>query len=108
MRTTSIKIPIYFGRLVIIQTNDFKSLDKKFDIDVDDNQFEAFVFYKEIDEVDCYHIVMKEGDVRLSVIAHECVHLANEVFIKIRAKLDPYNDEPHAYLVGWFFTEIEN
>lgn len=41
------------------------------------------------------------------VIAHESVHLVSRIFEDICVKLDSNNDEPQAYLTGWFFEQIE-
>lgn len=40
-------------------------------------------------------------------VAHESDHAANAVFEFIGARVDPTNDEPHAYLVGFFADAIE-
>lgn len=45
--------------------------------------------------------------VTTGTLAHEADHAANAVFDFIGARVDPTNDEPHAYLVG-FFTDCMN
>lgn len=35
------------------------------------------------------------------VIAHVSVHIATNIFAKMGASHQPYNEEPYAYLVGW-------
>jgi len=42
-----------------------------------------------------------------SLIAHECVHLVNRLFLDIGMKLNLKNDEAQAYLTGYFFEKIE-
>jgi hypothetical protein len=39
-------------------------------------------------------------------ISHESVHACNQLFESIGTKLDRKNDEPQAYLVGWFVNQI--
>lgn len=45
--------------------------------------------------------------VTTGTIAHESDHAANAVYDFIGASVDPTNDEPHAYLVGFFADAIE-
>ena len=45
--------------------------------------------------------------VTTGTISHESDHAANSVFNFIGARVDPTNDEPHAYLVGFFADCIE-
>lgn len=45
--------------------------------------------------------------VTTGAIAHESDHAANAVYDFIGAGVDPTNDEPHAYLVGFFADAIE-
>lgn len=40
------------------------------------------------------------------IIAHEALHLTHEIFTDIHHKIDQYNDEPHAYLLGWIVNRI--
>ena len=45
--------------------------------------------------------------VTTGTIAHESDHAANAVYDFIGARVDPTNDEPHAYLVGFFADCID-
>lgn len=45
--------------------------------------------------------------VTTGTIAHEADHAANAVFDFIGASVDPKNDEPHAYLIGFFADCID-
>lgn len=40
------------------------------------------------------------------VCAHECVHLADRIWITLGYKLDAENDEPNAYLVGHLMSTV--
>lgn len=40
------------------------------------------------------------------VLAHECVHLVNEIFFSRGVKHDPTNDEHFSYLLGYLFEAI--
>lgn len=40
------------------------------------------------------------------IIAHEALHLMNEIFSKVGYRVDQYNDEPQAYLLTWIVNRI--
>lgn len=103
MRNKTIPIPIYFGKLTIIVTNDWMELDIIYKIKVDEKLYDAVVF--EIKENDEYILAIKK--VEWSIIAHEVVHLVNAIFLKCGVELDRQNDEPQAYLTGWIINEID-
>jgi hypothetical protein len=103
MRKKTIAIPIYFGKLTIIITNDFKEVDEIYNTRIDENLYDAVVF--EIKDKDEYIVVIKK--VEWSIIAHEVVHLVNAIFLKCGIELDRQNDEPQAYLTGWIVNEID-
>lgn len=103
MITKTIKIPIYFGKLNIILTKDFKDVNKKFNKNIENNKVAAVTF-AEVDK-DNYFIVIK--DIEWSVIAHEAVHIVNYIFLGTGVLLDRQNDESQAYLTGWVVHEVE-
>jgi hypothetical protein len=103
MKSKTIKIPIYYGKLTIITTNDFKKVDALYNTKIDDNLYEAVVF--EIKDNDEYIVAIKK--VEWSIIAHEVVHIVNAIFLKCGIELDRHNDEPQAYLTGWVVNEID-
>lgn len=105
MRSKTIQIPIYAGKLVIIQDKNWKKVNKKYDLNVA-VRFGAFVFRTEKDGYVKY-IACFDKDPVNHLIAHECVHLVNYLFEDWGIKLDTSNDEPQAYLLSWFFKEIE-
>jgi len=41
-----------------------------------------------------------------SVVAHECVHIVNKIYLDRFIQLDRENDEPQAYLLSFFVQEI--
>jgi hypothetical protein len=57
------------------------------------------VILKETEE--CGYLVYIQSDLSIGQIAHEAVHVAVGLFKDIGAYLDPDNQEPFAYLVGW-------
>ena len=100
MKQKTIKIPIYFGKLVLIKTKDLSKLNKIYRTDISDKQYDA-VFFKVKEK---YVIALKNEC--HSVIAHEVVHFVNSLFNARHIELDKNNDEPQAYLTGWAINEI--
>lgn len=104
MKIKKVDIPIYYGKLIIIKYKNVEKLNKKYNQNIS-NRYAAVVFS---DESVNYTklIVAFHGKPSPDVIAHECAHLVNHIFINNKMGLDPYNDEPQAYLTGWFCNEI--
>lgn len=110
MKTKIQKIPLYFGELVIIFDKDWDEINKKY----------SHLWPEEMDktaEACVFPVVKKNGCTQFvaafvtipsnKVLIHETVHLVNELFGARGIKLDLENDEPQAYLTGWFFEELE-
>lgn len=106
MITKKIKIPIYFGKLIIIKAKDLTSLNKEFNTDID-NSFDAVTFKKLKKSGSIQYIVAFNHKVHGSIISHEVCHLVNMIFKHNYISLDIDNDEPQAYLHGWLFDKIE-
>lgn len=106
MKTKKLSIPIFYGELIIVKYKDYKEVNKKFNQNIS-KRYDAVVFQDE--SVNHTKLIAAfHGKPSNNVIAHECVHLVNHIFINNKMGLDPYNDEPQAYLTGWFFKQIEN
>lgn len=103
MKSKEVPIPIYFGKLIIILTNDWKEVDRAYNTKIDENLYDAVVF--EIKDKDEYIVAIKK--IKWSVIAHEVVHIVNAIFLSCGVELDRHNDEPQAYLTGWLINEID-
>lgn len=101
MKIKKVDIPIYFGKLLIIQTNKWKHINRKFDLDIR-RDYEAVVFKDNKNR----HVVCFCGEISFAIIAHETVHLVNNIFLDCNMKLDPDNDENQAYLTGWIVKTI--
>mgnify|MGYP006921439895 CR=1 FL=1 len=103
----TINIGVYFSKLTVIVTKDFKSVLKEYGLkdSVDTSKFGAFTFK---DERKYRHYVMVlEDDWRVNVV-HELVHVVNHIYVDCNMKLDKLNDEPQAYLMCHLFEEIDN
>lgn len=104
MKNKTIKIPIYKGTLRMYYAPDLSPLETKYNTTSLEN-YGAIVLtnkkkYKE------YVVAFKYTD-DLSLIAHECVHLVNAIFLDCGQQLDRENDEAQAYLTGFLFAEID-
>ncbi len=103
MKSKTIDIPIYSGKLTMILGNDLSYIEKKYKTTL----LESFGAVTLKDESKYKHYIVAFTDKEhLSNIAHEIVHIKNYIFLDCAMELDRYNDEPEAYLTGWLFDEI--
>ena len=110
MKVITRNIPIYFGYFRIVISKDFYKSAKKLNIDTsvfDVSKFSSFV-HNDYNKhgISRYTIFINRNNIDASIIAHESVHLVNAVFINSHIQSDRHNDEPQAYLTGWFVKEI--
>lgn len=109
MKVIKIDIPIYFGYLRVVITDNFKKSADKLKVDdegLELNSYGAFVCSSKDDRGISYFNVFFHEDVDHDLIAHEVVHLVNAIYAERHIKLDIHNDEPQAYLTGWITGEI--
>lgn len=109
MRKKRVKIPLYYGALVLIQVDSWEAVNKKFDFDLT-NGYTAMVhrIFTKTGSREYYAVFNSSNEnISASIIAHEAVHLVNRVFIDVGITPDLVNDEPQAYLTGWFVSEID-
>lgn len=105
MKSKTIKIPIYYGKLTIIFDKTLSGVQKKYKT----SSLENFGAVTLKDKSSYRHYVVAFSDPEhLSNIAHEIVHIKNHIYLDCAMELDRYNDEPEAYLTGWLFDEIYN
>lgn len=103
MRQKTIKVPIYCFTLTMIFSEDLSVVAKKYDLPCLDD-YGAVTFKKE-NSYRHYVAAFSDAD-HLSNIAHEIVHIKNQIYLDCMMELDRHNDEPEAYLTGWLFDEI--
>ena len=102
-----VKIPLYFGELVILKCKDFKKLNKKYGIELA-NEWDAAVFRHTTTEGYTQYFAVFLSKPSIKTIAHEAVHIVNHIFNDRHISLDIFNDEPQAYLTGWVVEQIDN
>lgn len=95
------KIPLYFQNLTVIQTDDFESIHKFYNLKGYCGGYDAVT----IDAGDNI-VVVFNTKADASIIAHESVHICTYTFQKIGSELDVNNDEFFAYLMGWVVKQI--
>lgn len=105
MITKEVSIPIYFGTLVMIFTDELEKLNPVYKINIKEDDYDAVVFLDK-PESDKVIVAIKRKD--WSVIAHETVHVVNAIFLSCNIQLDRNNDEPQAYLTGWVVQQIDD
>lgn len=95
------KIPILDIWLIVFIYKEPDEVYERFPLYIFDppiNDSQAFAF--EIDGK--IHIGLQDdGKITHGIIAHECLHAVNKIFLLIGQKLDLENDEFEAYLLGW-------
>ena len=104
MRKIKIKIPLYTGDFIIIQTDDFKKVEDKYNL-TDLNRYSAIAFSRPNKNEYSRYFMVCRSNVDAGIIAHECLHIANNIFKDSGITTDNINDEPHAYLLGWLVEE---
>ena len=100
------EIPIYRGTLVMILTEDLTELNEEYDVNFTNN-YGGGVFNLTDKEGYTKFFVAFDNDWTYSLIAHEAVHLVNDIFKHKNVKLDVDNDEAQAYFTGWIFEQCE-
>ena len=104
-----IEIPIYLGYLVIIVTDDFKKIIKKYNIasssDPNDHDYSAITFRLYKKRISNYYCVLRKK-ASPGAIAHEAKHIVNKIFQDRGINLDIVNDENETYLLGWIVNQI--
>lgn len=99
-----VKIPIYFGTLVMIFTDELERLNSLYGTNIKEADYDAVVF---LDKPDSDKVIVAIKKKEWSIIAHETVHVVNAIFLNCNIQLDRHNDEPQAYLTGWVINEID-
>ena len=107
MRIKKIEIPIYYGYLVIVVSDNYQEVAKKYNLKENVDLYGAFVWVKKKEVGASEFLICIDENISNHLIAHEVVHLVNAIFLQTGCELDRQNDEPQAYLTGWVFQQIE-
>jgi hypothetical protein len=104
IKSKAIRIPIYEGRFSIIHCVDKKLIEKEYGLE----NISSTCLGLTIRNNGHIGIILFEEIPSLNTIVHEITHAVSFVFINIGAETDVENDEPQAYLAGWFGEQIES
>ncbi len=96
-------IPIYFGKLIIVVSNDFNKTLKKLGLNYteDYNEYGGLA-----DHYDDKYLIVLPVDPNHGIIAHEALHVVNFILAESAHKPDYDNDEPICFLLDYIITEI--
>lgn len=103
MRIKTKKIPLYVGKIVIIQCEEKENLNdiaKKYDIDYNMSGYDGMAFRDNQKYIIAFSKITNTG-----IIAHESLHAVSYIFQDHVIKMDCENDEPIAYLLQWIVEE---
>ena len=92
-----IKVPIYDYKITIIVSDTFEEANKLYP---EMHQCNACVLESPTESI----IVIPPNP--LGTLAHECVHLKNNIWTYIGYKPTSDNDEVDAYLIQYLFNEV--
>lgn len=99
----TINIPIYGGKLTIIQTDDFKKISSKYGVKIPEKA-DALAIRQEVNGIE--YVLVFESKTTMPIIAHECLHIANYILYDSNITLDPHNDETQCYLLEWIVGNV--
>ena len=109
MVTKRFKTPLYGTKFTVViydNNQEFQEKFKDFQFDPPITEFDGGVFKRDGDLFMVFS-AEKEGYPTPGIIAHEALHLVNEIFLEIcHRNFDRYNDEPEAYLLCWIVNRV--
>ena len=108
MKKKTVKIPIYFGTLIMLDVQEWDYVNRTFGYDIT-NGYSAIVFSRfAANGQREYYAAFNAGaeEITADKIAHEAVHLVNRVFKDVGIELDLENDEAQAYFTGWVVKQL--
>lgn len=101
-----IPIPLYHGYLHIHITDDFKDIEKKLDVELDNCELYEGICFHEFKNDSLHVHVGFPLKTYPDVVAHESKHVVNKIFKIAGIKLDVDNDEPECYLLSWVVKQV--
>lgn len=111
LKFKKIRVPIYGSRLVFIDSDSPKEIFKKFGFFEDQPLVHAHCYDAATKDKKwhCIYIILNTkssaGKISNGVIAHECLHAVNFIFMNKGLIYDLNNDEPATYLIQWLVDE---
>jgi len=111
--TKTTKIPLYCpeNRIRVHIVDRIKDVKKFRDILDDEDEYDtedALVFEDASGKYPTRTMIFEREHITAGIIAHEAIHTKNHIFDSIGITLDPTNDEPEAYFMGWLVDFISD
>lgn len=104
MKSKTIKIPIYFGEIILLQMENLKDIEKKYNM-IDLHKYDAIAFPHPTKRGYSRYVIACRKPIGIKAIVHECCHTANYILSDRNIKYSAGNDEQQAYLLGWIVGE---
>ena len=105
MKIKRLKIPLYFGDLIIIQEKSLKNIPGKYKPEnFDFRNYDAFT-HEIIEKGYKTYILVFKKPTKSKIIAHEALHIVSRVFNDRNIDYSHINDEHAAYFIGWIVGE---
>lgn len=110
MKVKKLLIPLYEQTLVLATSKDLSELTeftRKNDKDHTPFDYSNFGGASFQSRFGSYFIVLR-SDIQVTpgLIAHECKHTINALYIDLNIALCPKNDEPECYLLTWMMDKV--
>ena len=101
-----ISIDLYETTVHCFISNDWRAVEKRSDMPenyLEDKVCDAIVTVSSEGTI----TVVFKSTVTFGTIAHECLHLSNKILEDVGIYLRLANEEPHAYMIGYLFEQIQ-
>jgi len=110
VKVKNITIPIYFGTLQIVITDDIREAESKLRLEEIESpiSFCSYVISNTKPNGISRYTILIKPDASINIIVHESLHIVNMIFSERGIKHDTINDEPSAYLLGWVTDKIND
>lgn len=95
-------IPIYNQLVTVVYCDSVDKINNDLGIEMEEH-FTAVVFDKEVGH---WCVVVRPKHLSPGIVAHECKHLVNKLFVYVGIELDRFNDEAECYMIKWFVDLI--
>lgn len=99
MKKKTIDIPLFYGKLHIIQ-GELEEVEKKYNVVI--NSYDGATFWDDEKAEICVWIGVKTS----GIIAHEALHATNIILRWVGVVADYQNDETQAYLLQYIVDKI--
>lgn len=99
-------IPIYRGELWIVFAADYNKALKELDIRLNKTPDDCNAFVVRNSAKGAYCVFIHPDRIYPDTVAHEAVHICNDVFADRGVTIDTIHDEHQAYFIQWIVMHI--